>query len=175
MIVFPENHVDLTGNITYTAQQLRKRWAQELARKWSMEVQTLLRDFIEIKDLVDPETFPGYASNVALLSAFIADQTVIHSRREADYVRNQLLIDTLAYEAAVQRKAELELLIDGREAVDEVLDEFDEIITPAVEAIEALQVDSDAHIQAVADLAEADAVIAGASAEVLALASQRNF
>ena len=172
-IVFPESHVDLVGSITFTRQQLIKRWDQELVRKWSEPVQTNLRDFMQIKATLDPETFPNYAENEALLAEFTADKKTCYLCRVADEAKSDRLAATLAYESAVQRKAELELLINGREAVAEVLDEFGEVITPAVEAIEALQVDSDAHIQAVADLAEADAVIAGASAEVLALAAER--
>ena len=71
MIVFPESHVDLTGSITFTRQQLIKRWDQELARKWSEPVQTNLRDFMQIKASLDPLTFPNYAANDALLSAFM--------------------------------------------------------------------------------------------------------
>ena len=173
MIVFTESHVDLMGSITFTRQQLIKRWDQELARKWSEPVQTNLRDFMQIKASLDPLTFPNYAENEALLTAFIADKQTCYLRRIADEAKSDLLVDTLAYEAAVQRKAELELLIDGREAVAEVLDEFGEVITPAVEAVEPLDVESDAYTQAVADLAEADAAITGASAEVLALAADR--
>ena len=178
MITFAESHVDLMGNITFTNQQLQRRWDQELLKKWRIEVQDNLRDFMQIKAGLDPLTFPNYAENDALLTAFITDKQTCYTRRVADEAKNALLIATLAHEAAVSRKAELELLINGREAVSEVLDELGEVVTPAVEAVEPLAAtiegeENPAYVQAVADLAAADAVIDGASVEVLALVADR--
>lgn len=194
MITFAESHVDLMGSITFSATQLRKRWSQELGKKWSWEVQTLLRDFIEIKDSVDPATFASYDKNIALLGAFIADQTIIHTRRESDYQRNNLLVDTLAYESAVRHKAELELRINGRDAVaevpevtdpetGEVTQEFVAAVTavePLAETIETTDEDGStvtitnpALTKALDDLAGAVAVITDASQETLDLVAQR--
>jgi hypothetical protein len=173
MITFAESHVDLMGNITFSNAQLTRRWDQELGKKWRPEVQDNLRDFNQLKASLDPETFPAYAYNDGLLTAFIADKQTCYSRMMVDLDKNQLLIATLAHEAAVSRKAELELLINGREAVAEVLDEFGEVVEPAVEAIEPLGTESEAYTQAVADLAAANAVVAGASIEVLALVADR--
>ncbi|MDO9475735.1 MAG: hypothetical protein Q7L07_03410 [Pseudohongiella sp.] len=180
MITFAESHVDLMGSITFSNAQLTRRWDQELGKKWRPEVQDNLRDFNQLKASLDPETFPSYAYNDALLTEFITDKQTCYTRMMVDLGKNQLLIATLAHEAAVNRKAELELLINGRAAVAEVLDEFDQVVTPAVEAVEPLAAtiegdDNPAYAQAVADLAAADAVIAGASAELIALATSRYF
>lgn len=178
MIIFAESHVDLLNNNTFTNQQLQRRWDQELLKKWRMEVQDNLRDFMQLKAGLDPLTFPNYAQNDALLTAFITDKQICYTRRVTDESKNALLIATLAHEAAVSRKAELELLINGREAVAEVLDELGEVVTPAVDAVDPLPAtiegeDNPAYVQAVIDLAAADAVIAVASAEVLALVADR--
>jgi hypothetical protein len=178
MITFADSHVDLMGSVTFTTVQLMRRWDQELLKKWRAEVQDNLRDFMQIKAGLDPLTFPNYAQNDALLTEFIADKQTCYMRRVADEAKNALLIETLAYEAAVSRKAEIELLMSGREAVAEVLDDNGEVVIPAVEAIEPLAAtiegeDNPAYVQALANLAAADAVIDGASAEVIALAVDR--
>ncbi|HBX36212.1 MAG TPA: hypothetical protein DEG76_02435, partial [Pseudohongiella sp.] len=124
-IVIADSHVDLMGSVTFSQKQLIRRWDQELGKKWGQEVQDNLRDFMQIKASLDPETFPNYAQNESLLAEFIADKQVCYSRRIADEAKNALLISVIEYEQAVRRKAELELLINGREAVAEVPEERD--------------------------------------------------
>lgn len=178
MIEFADSHVDLMGSVTFSSAQLTRRWDQELGKKWRPEVQNNLRDFKQMKPELDPETFPNYAANDAMLSEFSTDKQTCYGRMMVDMGRNQLLIATLKYEAAVRRKAELELLINGREAVAEVLNEFDEVVTPAVEVIEPLPAtlegeDNPAYIEAIAELSTIETTINSASAEVLALAELR--
>lgn len=193
MITFADSHVDLMGNVTFTGQQLMRRWDAELNKKWSREVQDNLRDFMQLKPDLDPLTFPNYDQNEALRVAFITDKQICYQRRIADEAKNAKLISAIEYEQAVQRKAALELAINGRVAVDEVPEvkdpdtgEVTQEFVPAVTAVEPMAttieqimetgtetVANPAYTQAVSDLAHADAVIAGASAETLALVSQR--
>ncbi|HDZ10023.1 hypothetical protein [Pseudohongiella sp.] len=194
MITFADSHVDLMGSVTFTPQELQRRWDRELQKKWRKEVQDNLRDFMQIKPSLDPETFPQYAQNDVLLSDFISDKQTCYQRRLADEVKNELLITTIAYEHAVRRKAELELMIDGRDAVAEVPEETDpetgevtQTYVPPVTAVEPLAttiesvdesgdpvtITNPALTQALADLADAQAVIDDASGEVLTLAAER--
>jgi len=190
MITFADSHVDLMGNITFTPVQLMQRWDRELLKKWRQRTQDDLRDFRDIKETLDPETFPNYAENDALLSAFVADKQLIYSRRVADESKNQLLIDALAHESALRSKAELELLINGRDEVIEVPEqtnpETGEIIQeyvapvpgidplPTYMEVEGETVDNPDYLAAIAELAEVQSFIDGASTEVLALVSTRS-
>jgi hypothetical protein len=89
----------------------------------------------------------------------------------------------------VRQKAELELRINGRDAVDEVPEETDQDTgevtqayvktEPAIEPL-ATTIDQDgetvnnpAYVQAVDDLAAAQAMIDGAAAEVVSLVVER--
>ncbi|HBN15070.1 MAG: hypothetical protein CMQ46_13945 [Gammaproteobacteria bacterium] len=190
MITFADSHVDLMGDVTFSQKQLIRRWDQELGKKWGQEVQDNLRDFMQIKASLNPETFPNYAANETLLAEFIADKQVCYERRIADEAKNALLISVIEYEQAVRRKAELELLINGREAVEEVPEETDPVTgevtqeyVPAIEAVEPMAqtidqegetVDNPDYLAAVAELAECQAVIDGAGAEVLAHVAARS-
>ncbi|MDF1622529.1 MAG: hypothetical protein P1V33_03545 [Pseudohongiella nitratireducens] len=190
MITFADSHVDLMSNVTFTPVQLMQRWDRELLKKWRQRTQDDLRDFRDVKEALDPETFPNYAENDALLSAFVADKQLIYSRRVADESKNQLLIDTLAHEAALRRKSELELLMNGRDEVIEMPEQRDPEtgeITQAYVApvpgidplptyieVEGETVENPVYLAAITDLAEVQSIIDGASTEVLALVSTRS-
>jgi len=189
MITFADSHVDLMGSITFTPVQLMQRWDRELLKKWRQRTQDDLRDFRDLKADLDPETLPNYAENDALLTAFIADKQLIYSRRVADVSKNQLLIDTLAHEAALRRKAEIELLINGRDEVIEVPEQTDpetgevtqEYVAPVpgidplpqTIEVEGETVDNPDYLAATAELAEVQDTIDSASQDVLDLVALR--
>ncbi len=179
MIVFADSHVDLMSNIAMTGPQVAKRWDRELLRKWSKITQDNLRDFMQIKDSLDPETFPNYAENDAMLAEFVADKASLYAKRVADDAFAILLDQVLAYEQAVRDVADLELRIDGREAVDEVSEETDpetgevtQVYLPAITSIEPMAatievegetIDNPEYLTALADLEAAEAIIAAVS------------
>jgi hypothetical protein len=178
-VVFPDSHVDLMGNVTFTRAQLINRWDRELARKWSQPVQDNLRDFMMVKDSLDP----------AYLQEFTADKQICYTRRMADEAKNELLIQVIAYENAVRRKAELELRLFGREAEPEIPEERDPetgVVTqpfvPALEAVEPLPatveldgqaVDNPEYLSVAGELQQVDDLIANASQAVQDLANSR--
>lgn len=198
MILFPETHVDLLQDKTYSAAQLAKHWARELLRKYSQHAQNDLRDFMQIASTVDPETFPNYIENEDLLRAFVADKTVCYMRRLADEVKNDLLIATLAFEKAGRDVVSIGLSIDGRQATEEILEEIDEetlevlqIYVPAVSEIDPipetiLALDDDGIEQEIPNPAKHDpetgavamknaalAILNGASSDVRDLSATR--
>ena len=189
-IVFATTHVDLMGRISFTNAQIIRRWDRELARRWSKEVQQNLIAFEIEKPNLDPETFPEYAYHDGLLTQYKADKTLCYTRMVADKANNLLLIETLAHEAALLRKAELELLINGRTEVVEVLEETDpetgeitqEYVAPVLGIdplpttieVEGETVDNPEYLAANAELAIVQAAIESASPEVLALVSTRS-
>jgi len=191
MIEFAESHVDLMGRVTFTQAQLMRRWDRELLRKWRQEVQDNLRDFMQIKASLDPDTFPNFAENEALLSTFIADKNLVYTRRVADEAKNQLLIQTIAYEQAIRRKAELEVLISGRPATSAIPEERDpdtqEVIQPFVPALEAVEplpatveldgqaVDNPEYLSVAGELQQVDDLIANSPQEVAELAASRTI
>lgn len=176
MITFPDSHIDLMGNNPFTPAQVADRWDRELLRKWAKITQDNLRDFMQIKAAVDPETFPNYAQNEALLTEFITDKQECYSKRVLDEAKAVLLDQVLAYEQAVRQVADLELRIDGREAVDEITEETDpetgevtQVYVPAITAIEPMAatievegetIDNPEYLTAFADLEAAEAIIA---------------
>lgn len=167
-ITFTESHVDLMSNIIFTSQQLANRWEWELEKKWNRVTQDNLRDFMQIKDAVDPLTFPDYAQNLALLGAFITDKQTCYTRRAADESRNTLLKAALTHEAALRLKADLELTLNGR---DEVLDEVTGEVLVA--AVDPLPLESEDRVANEEHLAEIENTIAAASQEVLDLVALR--
>lgn len=191
MIEFAESHVDLMGRVTFTQAQLMRRWDRELLRKWRQEVQDNLRDFMQIKASLDPDTFPNFAENEALLSAFIADKNLVYTRRVADEAKNQLLIQTIAYEQALRRKVDLEVLLNGRAATSAIPEERDpetqEVIQPFVPALEAVEplpatveldgqaVDNPEYLSVAGELQQVDDLIANATQEVAELAASRTI
>lgn len=188
-IVFPESHVDLMSTSPMSSVQVAQRWDRELLRKWSQKTQDNLRDFMQIKASVDPETFPNYAENEALLAAFIADKSICYERRVSDEAKAEQLCQALAYETAVRDVARLTLLINGREAVEEVPEELDpetdEVLvqwSPAVEAMEPLtetiivgeeEITNPAYAEALGKLSDAQNIIDGAGEELLQLIEER--
>ncbi len=188
-VVFPDSHVDLMGNVTFTRAQLINRWDRELARKWSQPVQDNLRDFMMVKDSLDPETFPEFATNLAYLQEFTADKQICYTRRMADEAKNDILIQVIAYENAVRRKAELELRLFGREAESEIQEERDPetgVVTqpyvPAIEAVEPLPatleldgqaVDNPEYLSVAGELLQVDDLIANTPQAVQDLANSR--
>lgn len=189
MIIFASSHVDLQDNIVFTSAQLTRRWDQELGKKWRSEVQDNLRDFMQMKPALDPETFPGYVGNDAMLTEFIADKQACYECMMQDMARNQLLIDTLAHEAALRRKAELQLIINGRDEVIEVPEQIDpetgevtqEYVVPVpgqdplAQTIEAegKTVDNPAYLAAAAELSDVQSTIDSAVQDVLDLVAAR--
>lgn len=122
-ITFAESHVDLMGNVTFTSQQLANRWEWELEKKWSRVTQDNLRDFMQIKDIVDANTFPSYAENVSMLGQFIIDKQTCYTRRVADEARNALLKSVLIHECLIREKSDIELILSspvGAESVSDV-------------------------------------------------------
>lgn len=120
-ITFAESHVDLMSNVTFTSQQLANRWEWELEKKWNRVTQDNLRDFMQIKDIVDSGTLPSYAENLAMLGEFITDKQTCYSRRIADEARNALLKAVIAHESAIRLALEDESQ-PIPEASQEVLD-----------------------------------------------------
>lgn len=189
-IVFATSHVDLLSTFSFTNPQIIRRWDRELGRRWSKEVQQNLIAFEIEKPNLDPMTFPEYAYHDALLTQYKADKTLCYTRMVDDKAKNLLLIDTLAHEAALRRKAELELLINGRVEVVEVPEVTDpetgevtqEYVAPVsgidplptTIEVEGETVDNQAYLEATAELTTVQATIDGASTEVLALVSTRS-
>lgn len=189
-IVFPDSHVDLMSSVPMVSAQVAQRWDRELLRKWSQKTQDNLRDFMQIKNALDPETFPNYAENEVLLAAFIADKSLCYERRVADEAKAEQLGEALAYEAAVREVARLTLMISGREAVEEVPEELDpetgEVLvpwSPAVESLEPLsetilvddvEAPNPVYVAAVEDLATAQGIVDSADAGLLELVAQRS-
>lgn len=174
-ITFAESHVDLMSGITFTSQQLANRWEWELEKKWNRVTQDNLRDFMQIKDSVDPETFPGYQQNLALLGAFIADKQTCYTRRVADDSKNALLKSALLHESSLRLKADIELLLNGRAAVDQVLDDqTGEVLVAGIPAVDPLPVESEERAEQELRLAEVEISIFGATQDVLDLVALRS-
>lgn len=140
---FAATHVDILKNVTFTRPQLGRRWARELRRKYSIQVQDDLRDFSEELADLDSETFPGYEQTAQLLAQFKQDKKELYKRRLADEVKNELLIAAIAYETAAAELPRIELSISGRQAVEEIQEEIDpltlEVLQEAVAGLEGLE------------------------------------
>lgn len=194
MIEFAESKIDMMGNVTRTPAQVMRQWDRELARKWPKVVQMNLRDFIEIKDEPGADQLPQYAENVAMLESFIQDKQTCYIRRVQDVARNQLLIDTIAYERALVDVQRLSVKIEGQEYIaptEEVTDpETGEVTTPyspgqreviaippTIEQVneeqQTVEVDNPAYVEAVAARDAAQAIVDNVSQEVLELVGIR--
>lgn len=183
MITFPDSHVDLMGNNPFTPAQVADRWDRELLRKWTQTTQNNLRDFMQIKSAVNPETFPNYAQNEALLAEFITDKQECYTKRVADEAKAVLLDQVLAYEKAVRDVEQLTLVLNGRDEVLEIPEQTDpetgemtQAYVPGMPAIEPMvqfyivggeEVEGPVYAEIAAELADAQAVIESSSEAVL--------
>lgn len=192
-IAVPESHVDLMGNITFTEEQLARRWFRE-SQKCGTRRAEQFQALNQWKDQI-PAGHPARSQKkLDGIAAYATLNLQCQENLEADLAKNALLIDTIAYERAQADVERLTLRINGRAEQVEVPEETDpetgvisQEYVPYVPAIEAIppQIDSvddqgnpvtadnPAYLEAVAARDAAQAVIDGAGQDVLDLVALR--
>jgi hypothetical protein len=178
--------IDLMGNVVWTDEQMDRYCERLVLRQFNERRRRQLDDMItgSLLGRYTPTT-----EEAAEIEAYGDLRFAVREQRLKAVADNAKLAGAIAYEQAVRQKAELELRINGRDAVDEVPEETDQDTgevtqayvkaEPAIEPL-ATTIDQDgetvnnpAYVQAVDDLAAAQAMIDGAAAEVVSLVVER--
>lgn len=185
-----ENFVDLTGEVTFSESQIRKRLLAIERNRYSARDEQVLNRVASGLALGVYTPTPDEQQQITEFNTFMAEMVVFAAQVRAD---NSLLQSTIALERAQDRLARY-ILLDGRQGVvyqPAVYDDVTgELISEEVQAAEAIpplpefvdqtqedgttiQIRNPLVEQDETERAEALAIVDGASVEVLDLAALR--
>lgn len=178
--------VDTLGSVVWSQEQLLRHCERLVLSQYPKRK---IRELDDIATGAAQGLYSPTTDEQAQIQAYGALRLAVREQRLAAEADNEKLRGALEYEQAVRSVANLELLINGREAVEEIPEDADpetgEIIQEFVAAIEGKEalpsvivvdgeeVENPDYVAALADLASAQAIIASCAEDVLELVSIR--